>query len=223
MGPSSFRVPYTVSVTMRPTVRPGEPAPDFTLPAVMEPGEVSLARYRHESGVLLALFRGLHCPFCRRQIFQLSGIQDALARLGVATVAVVNTQRERAALYFRYHPTRVRLLADPEARTHALFGVPSVVPDEAFAAVRTNPTGELPQPMHPMEANAALNAKDGFVLTEVDEAVFAAHGTQLAGHFLIDRDGIVRWTSIEAEAGSHAVAVFPSPAEILAAARSLAT
>jgi hypothetical protein len=113
---------------------------------------------------------------------------------------VVNTPRERAALYFRSHPTRVLLLADPDARTHRLFGLPSVVPDEAFAAVRSNPTGELPDPMHPMEANAVLNAKDGFALTAVDEEVFAAHGTQLAG---------------------HTVAMFPSPAEILAAARDL--
>lgn len=184
---------------------------------------MSLADHRHKNAVLLGLFRGLHCPFCRRQIFQLSGIQDTLARMGIVTLAVVNTQRERAALYFRYHPTRAVLLADPDARTHRLFGVPSVVPDEAFAAVRSNPTGELPHPMHPMEANAALNAKDGFVLTPVDEEVFAAHGTQLAGHFLIDREGIVRWSSLEAEQGAHMVATFPSPAEILAAAGTLKT
>jgi hypothetical protein len=72
-----------------------------------------------------------------------------------------------------------------------------------------------------MEANAVLNAKDGFVLTPVDEEVFAAHGTQLGGHFLIDVDGIVRWTSIEAQDGVHTVAMFPGPAEILAAVRDL--
>jgi peroxiredoxin len=206
--------------TRRP-VRPGESAPEFTLPAVMQPGEVSLADYRDRSAVLLAVFRGLHCPFCRRQIFQLSGIQEALAGLGIVTLAVVNTPRERAELYFRYHPTRVLLLADPEALTHRLFGVPSVVPDQAFAAVRINPTGELPAPVHPLEANTVLNTKDGFVLTPVDEAVFAAHGTQLAGHFLIDRGGIVRWTSIEGDKGVHTIAAFPGPAEILAAARTL--
>jgi len=187
----------------------------------MQPGEVSLADYRGKRAVLLGFFRGLHCPFCRRQIFQLSGLQEALERLGVATLAVVNTPRERAALYFRSHPTRVLLLADPDARTHRLFGLPSVVLDEAFAAVRSNPTGELPGPMHPMEGNAVLNAKDGFVPTPVDEQVFAAHGTQLAGHFVIGVDGVVRWTSIEAQNGVHTVAMFPSPAEILAAARDL--
>jgi hypothetical protein len=99
--------------------------------------------------------------------------------------------------------------------------VPRVVPDETFAAARINPTGELPEPLHPMEANTVLNAKDGFTLTAVDEAIFAAHGAQLAGHFLIDRDGVVRWTSIEAEQGVGDVARFPSATELLAAARSL--
>jgi hypothetical protein len=187
----------------------------------MQPGEVSLADYRGKSAVLLGFFRGLHCPFCRRQIFQLSAIHDALLRGGVTTLAVLNTPRERAAIYFRYHPTPVTLLADPDARSHALFGVPSVVPDETFATVRVNPTGELPAPVHPLEANTLLNARDGFEMTPVDQAVFARHGAQLAGHFLIDGEGIVRWTSIEAEHGVHTIATFPSPAEILAAVRTL--
>jgi peroxiredoxin len=208
-------------VTTLHTLRPGDHAPEFTLPAVTEDVNVSLAHYRGKSAVLLGLFRGLHCPFCRRQIFQLSGMHDTLAGMNITTVAVVNTPRQRAELYFRYHPVRVVLLADPEARTHQAFGVPSVVADESFAAARINPTGELPAPMHPMEANSVLNVKDGFVLTQVDEEVFNVHGTQLGGHFLIDRDGIVRWTAIEAERGVADLARFPGPAEILTAARTL--
>ena len=41
-------------------VQPGEPAPDFTLPAADRAGSVSLADYRGQSPVLLALFRGLY-------------------------------------------------------------------------------------------------------------------------------------------------------------------
>ena len=203
-------------------LRPGDRAPDLTLPAIIGDGDVSLATYRGHSAVLLGLFRGLHCPFCRRQIFQLSGMHDTLAAMGITALSVVNTPRARAELYFRYHPARVVLLADPEARAHQAFGVPSVVPDASFEATRINPTGELPGAMHPMEANSALNAKDGFVLTAVDEEVFAAHGTQLGGHFLIDRDGIVRWSTIEAERGVSDLARFPNPLEILTAARTLA-
>jgi peroxiredoxin len=43
----------------RPPVQPGEPAPDFTLPAANSEGTVSLADYRGRP-LLVALFRGLY-------------------------------------------------------------------------------------------------------------------------------------------------------------------
>ena len=205
----------------RSVIRPGEPAPDFTLPAVMRTGTLSLAEHRGQRPVLLGFFRGLHCPFCRRQIFQLSGRHDALAALGIATIGIVNTPRARAEQYFRHHPVRIELAADSEARTHALYGIPRVVPDASFAAARINPTGELPAPVHPLEANTLLNDRDGFVLTSEDQAIFAAHATQLGAHVLLDRHGIVRWTSIEAEHGFGDIGRFPGPEALLSAARAL--
>jgi peroxiredoxin len=47
------------TIEQRP-VQPGEPAPDFRLPAAEREGFVSLADYRGQSPVLLALFRGLY-------------------------------------------------------------------------------------------------------------------------------------------------------------------
>jgi peroxiredoxin len=207
-------------------VRPGDRAPGFTLAAATRDGMVSLGDYQPKRAVLLGLFRGLHCPFCRRQVFQLGAVQPALAALGVETVAVMNTQPERARLYFRYHPTPVVLLADPEARTHRAFAVPSFELDAMVAAAlgeaRINPTGELPQPLPPLEANVALNTRDGFELTEADQAIVHGNPAQLAGHFLIDRNGIVRWASLEAEEGLSAIGKFPTPADLLGAARALA-
>jgi peroxiredoxin len=206
-------------------LRPGDRAPEFTLAAANREGSISLGDYPPKRAVLLGLFRGLHCPFCRRQVFQLGALQPALAALGVETIAVMNTPAENARLYFRYHPTPVVLLADPEARTHRAFAVPSFEVNEtvmaAIGAARINPTGELPEPMNPFEANTVLNAKDGFELTEADHAIVQVNPAQLAGHFLIDRDGIVRWTSIEAAEGLNELSRFPTPAELLAAARSL--
>ncbi len=205
-------------------LRPGDRAPEFTLAAANREGSISLGDYAPERAVLLGLFRGLHCPFCRRQVFQLGALQPALAALGVETIAVMNTPADNARLYFRYHPTPVVLLADPEARTHRAFAVPSFEVDvnvmAAIGAARINPTGELPEPMNPFEANTVLNAKDGFELTEADQAIVQVNPAQLAGHFLIDRDGIVRWTSIEAAGGLNELSRFPTPAELLTAARS---
>ena len=159
-------------------------------------------------------------------------MQEKLKPAGVQTLAVVNTTLDRARLYFKYRPTRVLLAADPEAGTHRLFGVPAgelgevsgwplrATPEE-FGAVRINPTGELAAALQPMEANDELNRREGFQLTEVDQQILAAHGTQLVGHFLIDREGIIRWTHIEAGERMADLGKFPTEDEILAAARAL--
>lgn len=44
----------------RASLQPGEPAPDFALPAVHRAGDVSLTDYRGRSPILLALLRGLY-------------------------------------------------------------------------------------------------------------------------------------------------------------------
>lgn len=216
-------------------LRPGVPAPHLLLPAVNREGDVSLDDYRGRSAVFVGLFRGLHCPFCRRQIVQLSATQQKLKALGVETLAVVNTPLDRARLYFKHRPVQLLLAADPEAATHRAFGLPAgeIVQDESRAfwplrltlgqlqAARINPTGELPAPLDPFAANEALNQREGFEPTEVDQQIAAAHGTQLAGYFLVDRDGIIRWLFIEAAERVGDLAKFPSEEAILTAARSL--
>lgn len=217
---------------------PGEPAPDFALPAINREGRISLEAFRGQQAVMLGFFRGLHCPFCRRQIAQLAATQPRLHALGVETLAVVNTPLERAQLYFRHRPTAVTLLSDPDCASHRAFGVPrigflapgdagparwpSATTPELFEAARINPTGELDTPAQPMHANDLLNAKDGFMLTDTDHAIFAAHGTQLAAQFLIDRAGIVRWAWVEASSTPSELCRFPSASDMLIAARALA-
>jgi hypothetical protein len=166
---------------------------------------------------------------------QLGTTQDKLKAVGVETVAVVNTPLERARLYFKYRPARVLLAADPEAETHRAFGLPAgvIVEDESatswpqsatmgqLLAAEINPTGELPAPQNPFAAMETLNKQDGFEPTETDHRIAAAHGTQMAGHFLIDRDGTVRWLQIEAAERIGDLSKFPGDEEILRAARGL--
>jgi hypothetical protein len=89
-------------------------------------------------------------------------------------------------------------------------------------AARHNPNGILPAPLQPMESNIALNAMEGFEMQDADNAMLATHATQLAGHFLVDGDGIVRWTQIEAPDSPNSLGTMPSEAQILAAVGSLA-
>jgi peroxiredoxin len=210
----------------RPPVSPGEPAPDFTLPAVDRPEPVSLADYRGRTALFLALFVGLWCPFCRRAIAQMGQSEGPLRALGVETLGVVATSPENARLYFRFRPTRMRLAADPGMVTHRAYGLPRPDPTPELlaelGATRVNPGGVLPAPLPVPEAGAALARLDGYQANPTDQSDMASQGLQLKGQFLIDRGGIVRWAHVEcAEDGLAGVGRFPSEAELLAAARAL--
>jgi peroxiredoxin len=209
----------------RSPVAPGEPAPDFALPAIDRPETVSLADYRGRSPLFLALLIGLWCPFCRRAIAQMAPIETQLQTLGVKTLGVVATTPENARLYFKFRPTRVPLAADPELSTHRAYGLPRPAPTpefmEALNTTTVNPNGAFPEPMPIMQAAQALTKADGYVNTPIDQAEMERQWPQLKGQFLIDRDGIVRWANIEASEGPAGVGKFPTPDEIMAAARAL--
>ena len=217
-------------------LQPGDPAPEFTLPSANREGNLSLNDLRGKP-FLIGFFRGLHCPFCRRQVVQLASVQPALKAAGVETIAVVNTPVERARMYFRHRPTPATLLSDPDCVTHRAFGVPHIAfqpegsseraewPYRAsmaeFMAARVNPTGELDEPLQPIETNAVLNAKQGFEMEPADHAILETHFAQLAGHFLVDAQGKVAWAQIEAADGPNSIGTFPTPAELIAAANGL--
>lgn len=210
----------------RPPVGPGEPAPDFILPAVDRPEAVSLADYRGRSPVFLALFLGLWCPFCRRSIVQTGKVESKLRALGVEALGIVATAPENARLYFKYRPTPLRLAADPEMSTHRAYGLPrpAVTPEflQGLEAARINPYGEFPAPLPIPEAAGVLAKQDGYTENDTDKADLNRQFPQLRGQFLIDRVGIIRWANIECSAeGLAGVGKFPSEEEILTAARAL--
>jgi len=219
-------------------LQPGELAPDFSLPAVHTNGSVALGDYRGRSAVLLGFFRGLSCPFCRRQIAQLGAIQNKLIETGVEPLGIITTPVTRARLYARFRPARLALAADENADTHRAFGLPRFTVIEnggeeprwphsiglpQLAELRVNPGGELPKPMPMEEAAAAMHQIDGFVPDDEDIKSMDAHWNQLVGLFIVDRTGLVRWSYIEAWDDVRDVGSFPSEAELLDAAAHLVT
>jgi len=209
----------------RKSVSPGEPAPDFLLPAVDGTGTVSLAEYRDNSAVFLGLMIGLWCPFCRRAIAQMAANEPKLKAIGVETVAVVATAPENARLYFKFRPNRLRIAADPGLSTHKAYGLPKPDPTPQFLhaleTVKINPDGALPERVPLSQAAAAISKLDGYVENDTDRADIERQWPQLKGQFLIDRTGIVRWANIECSEGIGGIGSFPRPDEILSAARSL--
>ncbi|RVJ20728.1 alkyl hydroperoxide reductase [Sinorhizobium medicae] len=208
-------------------VTPGEPAPDFVLPAVGGSGTISLADYRGRTPLFLALFIGLWCPFCRRAIAQIAASESALKSAGVETLGVVATAPDNAQLYFRFRPTRLRRAADPELSTHQAYGVPRPIPTPEFLrALDTtliNPDGLFAEPLPITHAAEAIGKLDNYKYNETDQADMERQWPQLKGQFLIDRAGFVRWAYIECAAdGLAGLGKFPSANEVLAAARALA-
>jgi peroxiredoxin len=205
------------------TIQPGHHAPDFVVPAVHEDRTISLDDYRGRSPLLLGLFPGLYCPFCRRALAQMATSSDQLKALGIDSLAIVGTQLDNARLYFKFRPTRMPLGADPHLSTHRSYGVPRPTPTpelmQMMEHTHINPTGELPSPLPVPAAAAALAALDGYQKTPTDQREFESTFTQMKGQFLIDREGIVRWSNIECgKEGLSGLGKFPSQDELVSAA-----
>ena len=223
---------------LRP-VQPGEPAPGFELPAITRDGMISLGDFRGSRPVLLGLFRGLSCPFCRRHIAALAELEGELHAKGVETLAVVNTPAEQARAYVRFRPMRMQAASDEKLDMHRAYGLPAsdITDSETqwphrinmadIMAMRINPTGELPEPMDPVTGGNYLDDLD--TKSGLDVRAFAKPEqpgpprVQLTGTFLVDRDGIVRWTFLEAAGGPNEFGRFPETREVMAAASSLAS
>ena len=67
----------------RTPIAPGQPAPDYRLPAVDRDEMISLADYRGRSPLFLALYIGLWCPFCRRSIAKMKAMIAEVTRIPV--------------------------------------------------------------------------------------------------------------------------------------------
>jgi peroxiredoxin len=201
----------------------GATAPDFTLIMVETGQPVSLHDYRGKSSLLLGLYRGVFCAFCRRAVARLGRIGDRLRPFGVETLAVIGTTLDNTRLYYRHHPTRMAIAVDPDLAIHRAYGLPKVeAPWEIVSTLPRNPDGELPEALPLWEATKALGRRDGFKPTETDREDGRRSWNQSIGEFLIDRHGLVRWRHTEGATAADYMVTFSSEEELLSAARSLA-
>ncbi|MGG7580444.1 peroxiredoxin-like family protein [Rhizobium sp. Nf11,1] len=216
-------------------LQPGDRAPNVVLDAISREGKIALDDFRGRSPLLIGLFRGLHCPFCRRHVSAMAQLNPALKEKGIECLAVVKTPVERARLYFRYHPLPNLISAsDPEGASHRAFGLPILELTEnetewprklgmdAVMTMRIDLPRELPVPMNPAAAGDFLEKKDPYEMTAADQQIIIAGHMPLIGEFLLDRDGTVRWSFTEAEEGGQNLCRAPSPEELMSAASQVA-
>ena len=211
-------------------LQPGDRAPNVLLDMITYPGQVSIDEFRGDKPLLIGLFRGLHCPFCRRHIAAQAEIDRALRDKGVECLSVVNTPADRARLYLRYHPVPDLIAAaDPERTSYRAFGLPNLeftenetkwpykVGMDMVMQARLK-LADLSEPVNAFEAAELLNPKDGYEITEADERMMATGRGQLFGQFLIDRDGIVRWSFTEVPGGGQRMFAKADQSELMSAA-----
>lgn len=161
----------------------------------------------------------------------MGGTRARLADVGVETLGVIEDRLEPVKRYFRVRPPRVRLATDETRNIHRIYGCPLPMSTPEYkqlrATVRINPTGEAPELMSLDDVQAWLRNHHRFGEISEDKALvdqfpprdFNVH----VGHFLIDREGIVRRVWIETPADDLSRwGVFPTDDEILAAVRAVA-
>lgn len=158
-------------------------------------------------------------------------VRQKLLDLGVDALAIVASRVAHARLYFRYHPSRIPLAADPEMTVLLAFSVPKppVTPQllEKFRTTLVDPFNELVAPVPITEIATTLNERDGYDMNATDWEELEQQwrwdlATQLMARFLIDREGIIRWVDIEG--GGHGMAGIGKLAtddELFAAVRAL--
>jgi peroxiredoxin len=218
---------------LRP-LQPGDRAPNVVLDAITREGQVAFGDFRGQKPVLIGMFRGLHCPFCRRHLAAQAQLDRILREKGIESLAVVNTPIERARLYFRYHPMPDLFAAsDPERTSYRAFGLPNLeftesetawpfkVGMQAAAHMRVAVADES-EPVSVTEGSDALNRKDGYDVTDEDQRMIATGLGQLFGQFLLDREGIVRWTYTEVPDGGMRMFTRADPEQLLSAAAQIA-
>ena len=77
----------------------------------------------------------------------------------------------------------------------------------------------MPEPMDPFATLEYLNKKDSYEITEADQQIIATGVGQLVGQFLLDRNGVVRWTFSEVLDGG--LARRPNSEEMMSAASEI--
>lgn len=79
---------------------PGRPVPALSLPLVG--GETfDLSAEKPDYLTLVEVYRGLHCPRCKRHLIELSGLMPRFAARGVGVVAISTDPQDRAELAHR--------------------------------------------------------------------------------------------------------------------------
>jgi peroxiredoxin len=163
----------------------GTPAPEFRLQAAGGK-EIALSDCRGRRNVVLWFSKGLFCPYCRRNMAQLSqGYADIQAR-SAEILQITHNTIDEAELYFRSYRLAMPYLCDADRAVHLRYGVP--MERQSIGAVLDNTV-----------RSCAMVTKD-FVLRGEKSPVPVVPILRMGARnqppqlvVLVDREGTARW------------------------------
>ena len=92
----------------------------------------------------------------------------------------------------------------------------------ALRGMQVDLPGDTPGALDPVTAMEFLNKKDGYEVTEADQQMVATGLGQLIGQFLLDREGVVRWSFSEVPEGGRLMFSRSDPQELMSAVSQVA-
>ncbi len=176
----------------------GQPAPAFALPMVQ--GEmISLEQYRGKQTLIVWFSRGLACPFCRQHMARLQlGYPQFQAR-GAEILQIAPNPLERARVYFSEQRLVFPYLCDSALMVYKDYGLADKGFPQAFALDILSVTrGVLTEPRAQIRATTSdLLGRD-----VIDRAIYHSTVAYEQGVFIVDRQGIVRYVSVQGPVGN---------------------
>jgi peroxiredoxin len=105
-----------------PKLRPGDKAPDFTLPAI-DGSAFTLSNYLGIGPIALIFYRGDFCPFCNRYVHALEESSEKFRALGARIVAVSSDRPEVEQQTVERHQLTFPVVSDPDRQVIDAYDV----------------------------------------------------------------------------------------------------
>ena len=169
---------WTVDDAVVGALRPGDAAPDFTLPAAGG-GTVQLSALLENGPVVLTWYRGGWCPYCTRQLAGYSRAIDQFTAAGATVVALGPELQSYAEDTKQEFDGQFPVLIDRDLAVAQKYGLRYTLPAATFA--RYEKFGEL---------SSRNGSSDGVL--------------PLSATYVIAPDGTIAWAYIKAEYKSRA-------------------
>ena len=177
-------------------LRPGAPAPDFTLEDALTGKPIRSADLFAIGPLVIKFFRGRWCPYCITELEVWRDLHAQIRDMGAFLIAISPQTQRHNDFTLQQHNLPFPILSDPSAAVAERFGVAYTVPEEHreyFRKILVN----IP----------FVNSGNMY-----ESAAESSWRLPLPAIFVVNQAGVITFSEVHAD-----FRVRPEPAEVLAA------